>query len=139
MNKEEKNNLLITGVVLSVLLPPIGLILCLIALNDIKKNNKPGENLAINGIMVSILVTIVLIGVSIFLVVHHNKKVEEQEQKEAYIRELRKACELRNSREEYSDYDPERPNKKTIQCRDGDCFMYKGGKPVEMIDCDIGY
>ena len=138
MNKEEKNNLLITGVVLSVLLPPIGLILCLIALKDIKKNNKPGENLAINGIMVSILVTIVLIGVSIFLVVHHNKKEEEIEQREKYKRELKKVCEQIDDYEEYDSYDKEHPHRKYIQCRMGDCLMYQDGKLLESIDCDIG-
>ena len=87
---EEKNTLLIVGVVLSVLLPPIGLIICLICLNDIKKNNKSGKNLATNGIMVSILMIIVLTIGTTVLVIHHNKEEERHEQREKYERELKK-------------------------------------------------
>lgn len=134
----EKNNLLIVGVVLSVLLPPVGLIICLVCLNDIRKNNKSGKNLAVNGTMVAILMTIVLIAGSIGLVVHHNHVEKEQEQREKYRRELKKVCEQLDDYEEYDSYDKEHPHKKFIQCRMGDCFMYQDGKLLESIDCDLG-
>ncbi len=135
---EEKNTILVVGVVLSVLLPPVGLIICLICLNDIKKNNKPGKNLATNGIMVAILMTIVLIVGSIGLSIYHNKKEEEQEQREKYRRELKKVCGQIDDYEEYDSYDKEHPHRKFIQCRMGDCFMYQDGKLLESIDCELG-
>ena len=95
---------MIVGVVLSVLLPPVGLIICLVCLNDIKKNNKQGKNLATNGIMVSILMTIVLIVGSIGLVIYHNKEEEKEEQTEKYERELKKVCESLDAYDEYETY-----------------------------------
>ena len=136
---EEKNTLLIVGVVLSVLLPPIGLIICLICLNDIKKNNKSGKNLATNGIMVSILMIIVLTIGTTVLVIHHNKEEERHEQREKYERELKKVCESIGEYEEYDTYDPEHPKRKFIQCRHGDCFMYKDGETLASIDCSLGF
>lgn len=131
----EKNSLLIVGVVLSVLLPPVGLIICLVCLNDIKKNNKPGKNLATNGIMVSILMTIVLIVGSIGLVIYHNNEEEKEEQTEKYERELKKVCESLDAYGEYDTYDKENPNKRFIQCSHGDCYMYKEGETLASYDC----
>ena len=135
---EKKNNLLIVGVVLAVLLPPVGLIICLIELNDIKKNDKPGKNLAVNGIMVSIIVMIVMIVASIVLVTVHNKKEADAELRRKYRKELQQVCATLKDYEEYDNYDPEHPHKKVIQCRMGDCFMYKDNKLLESIDCDTG-
>lgn len=135
----EKNNVLIIGIVLSVLLPPVGLIICLIQLSDIKKNNKPGKNLATNGIMVAILMTIVLIAGSIALVVRHNIVEQREEQREKHIKELKKVCENLDRNGDYDSYDKEHPNKKFIQCHSGECFMYKEGKTLEIYDCDLGF
>ncbi len=139
MKQEKKNTLLIIGVVLSVLLPPIGIIICLICLNDIKKKNKTGKNLAVNGLMVGVLMTIAFTAGTIFLVVHHNNKVEEQEKREKYKRELKKVCETIGEYEEYDTYDKDHPNQRFIQCRHGDCYMYKDGKTLESINCEWGY
>lgn len=135
-NSEEKNTLLIVGVVLSVLLPPVGLIICLIELNNIKKNNKPGGNLAVNGIMISILVFVVMIIGSIVLVVVHNKQEEQKDKVRSYERELKKICEIYGDYAEYDSYDNEHPNKKFIQCRNGDCYMYKNGETLASVECN---
>ena len=136
---EEKNTLLIIGVVLSILLPPVGIIICLICLNDINKNNKTGKNLAINGIMVGILMVVVLIVGTIGITVYHNKREEKQEQREKYKRELKKVCDNLDRNGNYDSYDKEHPKKKFIQCHSGECFMYKDGETLETYDCDLGW
>ena len=138
-NEEEKNTLLIVGVVLSVLLPPAGFVICLICLNDIKKNNKPGKNLATNGIMVAILMTIVVIVGSIGLAVYNNKQEEKQEQREKYVRELKKVCDQLDRNGNYDSYDKAHPKKKFIQCNSGECYMYKDGETLESYDCDLDW
>ena len=135
---EEKNTLLIVGVVLCVLLPPIGIIICLICLNDIKKNNKEGKNLAVNGLMVGVLMTIAFTAGTIFLVVHHNNKVEEQEKREKYERELKKLCDEYGDSVNYDSYDKDHPNQRFIQCHSGDCYMYKDGKTLASYYCSLG-
>ena len=137
---EEKNNsLLVIGVILSVLFPPVGIVICLIELNDIKKNNREGKNLAVNGIMVGVLVLIVWIIAAVGLTIYHNHREEEQEQREKYQRELKKVCENLGPDGIYDSYDKDHPNKKFIQCRNGDCYMYKNGQTLESIDCDLGF
>jgi len=134
---EEKNPLLIVGVVLSVLLPPVGIIICLICLNDIKKNNKPGKNLATNGIMVGILVFIVAIIGTIALIVHNNKVEEERNQRERYERQLEKICDELDRDGNYDSYDKEHPKKRFIQCHNGDCYMYKDGETLASVYCNL--
>jgi len=134
---EEKNPLLIVGVVLSVLLPPVGIIICLICLNDIKKNNKPGKNLATNGIMVGILVFIVAIIGTIALIVHNNKVEEERNQRERYERQLEKICDELDRDGNYDSYDKEHPKKRFIQCHNGDCYMYKDGETLASVYCSL--
>lgn len=134
---EEKNTLLIVGVVLSVLLPPIGIIICLICLNDIKKNNKAGANLATNGIMVGILVFVVAIIGSIFLIVHNSNVEKEREQRERYEKQLEKVCNQLDRNGNYDSYDKEHPKKKFIQCHSGDCYMYKDGETLATYYCSL--
>lgn len=134
---EEKNPLLIVGVVLSVLLPPVGIIICLICLNDIKKNNKPGKNLATNGIMVGILVFIVAVIGTIALIVHNNKVEEERNQRERYERQLEKICDELDRDGNYDSYDKEHPKKRFIQCHNGDCYMYKDGETLASVYCNL--
>ncbi len=134
---EEKNTLLIVGVVLSVLLPPIGIIICLICLNDIKKNNKAGANLATNGIMVGILVFVVAIIGIIFLIVHNSNVEKEREQRERYEKQLEKVCDQLDRNGNYDSYDKEHPKKKFIQCHSGDCYMYKDGETLATYYCSL--
>lgn len=134
---EEKNPLLIVGVVLSILLPPVGIIICLIQLSDIKKNNKPGVNLATNGIMVGILVFVVMIVGIIFLIVHNSNVEKAKNQRERYERQLEKICDQLDRNGNYDSYDKEHPKKKFIQCHSGDCYMYKDGKTLATYYCSL--
>lgn len=62
-NKVEKNNVLaIVGLILSFLIFPVGLILCIIALIQIKKTGEKGKVFAIVGIVWAAIATLFVAG-----------------------------------------------------------------------------
>jgi hypothetical protein len=56
--KSSTNNLSIVGLILAILIAPVGLIVSIVALNQIKKNEEQGYSLAIAGIVIGSLLTI---------------------------------------------------------------------------------
>ncbi len=52
-SENQTNSLAIVGLIFSILLPILGLILSIISLNQIKKRNEGGKNLAVAGIIIS--------------------------------------------------------------------------------------
>lgn len=61
------SSLAILGLIFAFLLAPLGFIFSLLALSDVKKENKRGKGLAIAGVILSVLNTIISILLTVFL------------------------------------------------------------------------
>lgn len=75
---KKTNTLAIIGLIAAILIPPVGLVLCIIALTQAKKRNESGKGLAIAGVVISILellFTVLLIGMLIFAAAQSNIKL----------------------------------------------------------------
>ena len=124
VNKEEKriSGLAIIGVILAFILPPLGLIVSLIAKKDVSSNGEDGKTLAIVGIIVGILGTLVLLSIFIIGMIF-NKKVQPQIQSNII---LNTACSNVNKDGKYFS--------ENVECKDFVCTFNNNGKK-ETKDC----
>ncbi len=73
------NGLAIAGLVLAFFIPLVGLILSILGLSAVKKNNQKGKGLALAGIIVSVLIMLIQAGLFLTLVVAGNKAATDIE------------------------------------------------------------
>ncbi len=73
------NGLAIAGLVLAFIIPLVGLILSILGLSAVKKNNQKGKGLALAGIILSVLFMLIQAGLFIALAAAGNKAADDLE------------------------------------------------------------
>lgn len=118
-NNQKYNVLAIVGLIFSFFVAPVGLILSIIALVQIKKTKEKGKGLAIAGLIISILQLLIIILVFVFVFVIFANVANNLE--------LSTACANVDRNGYYETYGVEEGEDGYVICEDYECTYYSDG------------